>query len=210
MAESLNTADQRCGADAASPHGACGDGHAAGGPAAPGLAGSGSGGRPPGRGPECPALLRARQLILDQLLGDEIRPLVQARYDTISARTQADATRLAVFNAQNTVATVNAIAEMAVFRAPVEDATLGRLVRDTLVPSVATSQELSATVSTWWTRQAAHLEQRVYDQINVGIVQGETLPQLIRRAAGDPRTGLYGWRDGPEPPGCEPPGADAV
>ena len=143
--------------------------------------------------PSAPALLRARQLILDQLLGDEIRPLVQSRYETISELTQTAATRLAVFNAQNTVATVNAIAEMTVLREPVEEETLGRLVRDTLVPSVATSQELSATVSTWWTRQAAHLEQRVYDQVNVGIVQGETLPHLIRRLRG---TRAQGFTDG--------------
>ena len=143
--------------------------------------------------PSAPALLRARQLILEQLVGDEIRPLVQARYATISETTQTAATRLAVFDAQNTVATINSIAEITVLREAVSSDTLGRLVRETLVPSVATSQELSATVSTWWTRQAANLEQRVYDQLNVGIVQGETLPQLVRRLRG---TRANGFTDG--------------
>ena len=42
-------------------------------------------------------------------------------------------------------------------------------------------------------RQAANLEQRVYDQLNVGIVQGETLPQLVRRLRG---TRANGFTDG--------------
>lgn len=142
--------------------------------------------------PGAPALLRARQVLLRQLTGEEIHPLVQARYSQIAEATAETATQLALFEAQNTVALLQTVAELGITR-EVTQATLARQLNNTLLPSVATSQELSATASTWWLRQAAQLEQRVFDQLNIGIVQGEDIRQLVRRLRG---TRARGFTDG--------------
>lgn len=143
--------------------------------------------------PSAPALLRARQLILMQLLEEDLRPLVQTRYASIQETLDATVSRLVVFDAQQTAALLEAVVTIDLVRQAEVEAQLPALVRATLLPSVATSQELSATASTWWTRQAANLEQRIFDQLNVGIVQGETLPQLVRRLRG---TRGRGYADG--------------
>lgn len=140
--------------------------------------------------PSAPARLRARQLIVSQLTRDELRPLIQARYDSINEAVEDTVNRLVVFEVQTTSELLDAIAGIDVTRTDALERELPATVRNTLLPSVVTSQELSATASTWWLRQATNMEQRLFDQLNVGIVQGEDVRQLVRRLRGSRAQGF--------------------
>jgi hypothetical protein len=143
--------------------------------------------------PSAPALLIARQRLVDQLAGTELRPLLRLRYATIAATTETMAGTLAVFERQNTAQLLATSANLRIDQASLLAADIRATTAAQLLPAVATSQELSATASTWWLRQSARLEERLVDQITVGIVQGEDLQGLLRRVRG---TRARGYTDG--------------
>jgi hypothetical protein len=143
--------------------------------------------------PTAPGLLRARQLILRQLRDEDFRPLIQTRYAAMTQLAEDATARLVVFEAQQTAALLSAVITIDIERQAEAEAGLLRQAREALIPAVTTTQELSATASTWWTRQAVNLEQRLFDQINVGIVQGEPVADLVRRVRG---TKAQGYTDG--------------
>ena len=140
--------------------------------------------------PSEPRLLSARQLRLQRLLLDEVRPLIEGRYQRIAEQTADDGVRLAVFLGQDVVSTINGLLGLPLLTEGLSAIEARRVVEQTLIPTVSTAQELSAPAATWWDRQKVHLEQRLFDQINVGLVQGESLSELTRRVRGTMERGF--------------------
>lgn len=142
--------------------------------------------------PSEPGALRFRQQRLEGLL-KAIRPMIQDGYDTIADGTSKALLDIASAEVGGTARAINVQLGIDLIQPRVPEAMLRALVDTTLLPTATTPQDLSAIGREWWNRQAGVLQQRVFDTMNVGIVQGETLQQLVNRVRG---TRAKGYTDG--------------
>ena len=83
--------------------------------------------------------------------------------------------------------TVNTFAGIGLAASLPSEATLKALVNGSLIEG--------AKSSAWWARQSEDLQFKFANQVRQGIVQNETLQQIIRRVAGSKRLGIPGIMD---------------
>lgn len=142
--------------------------------------------------PSEPGALVWRKRRLEHLL-TTIRPVIQDGYGTIADDTGKALLDIASAEVEGTALAMNQTIGVNLIQPRVAEVTLRALVNDTLLPTASTPQDLSATGREWWRRHAASLEARVFDTMNVGIVQSESLQQLVTRVRG---TRAKGYTDG--------------
>lgn len=138
-------------------------------------------------------LLRARRRAIEDLMEEELDPLIRQRYSGLAALLTAALLRLARHEAGIVQEIVNAATGEATLPELPSGAALRRGVTETLIPTPQRPTDLSATGAEWWERQAQSLSQRMRDSLLVGVSLEENLTQLTARVKG---TSENGFEDG--------------
>ena len=117
---------------------------------------------------------------LEKLL-DQVRETIRASYRDASTALAGELRELAEIEGAFTVKAVNDATVESLFTGVITRAQAAALVAGVLVQG--------APVSEWWERQAGDTLQRFTDAMRLGIAQGETNSQLIRRVRGGTQRG---------------------
>ncbi len=131
-------------------------------------------------------LLRARRRAIEELMEEELDPLIVRRYSALAAMLTAALVRLAHNEAGIVQDIVNEATGEATLPELPSDAALRRGVTETLIPTPQRPTDLSAAGAEWWERLGMSFSQRLRDSLRVGVSLEETLTQLTTRVRGTP------------------------
>lgn len=135
-------------------------------------------------------LLRARRRAIEELMEDDLAPLIVRRYSSLAALLTAALLRLAEQEAGVMQQIVNAATGEETLPELPSDAAIRRGVVETLIPTPQRPTDFAATGGEWWTRTGESLARRMGDSLLVGVALGETVTQLTARIRGTPEHGL--------------------
>jgi hypothetical protein len=143
-----------------------------------------------GRDPTEPRLLAWRRRRVAQLIEEDLAPLLEARYDTLDTMTAAFLIALTMQEAIVVRDVVNGTTEEEVLDTPAPPDVLRRRLSTGLFPSIVTATALSATHTDWWQRLQDSFQQRLGDQLMVGVTLEEPLTTIVERVKGTPEQGF--------------------
>jgi hypothetical protein len=132
------------------------------------------------------ALLSRRRREVEELMSDDIDPMIHARYARLAGRLDAALVRLAQAEAEAVQGIVQA-------ETPEEEragvvvppaGVLRRRVTESLIPSPQRPTDFSTTGRDWWARAGESLSQRLGDQLLVSVSLEDTLTQMTQRLRG--------------------------
>jgi hypothetical protein len=138
-------------------------------------------------------LLARRLRAIEELMAEELEPLITTRYTRLEALTTAALIRLALAEVRAVRRLVNTATDEDTIEALPSESTVRRAVTDTRIPTPTRPTDASATGEEWWQRQGAGLAQRLRDQLLVSASLEESLPQMVARVRG---TSAQNFRDG--------------
>jgi hypothetical protein len=138
-------------------------------------------------------LLARRRREIEQLMSENIDPLVEERYRHIAVLLDAAVLRLAKDEARAAETIVNTVADESVIDEQPSERQLRAGVIHGLFPSPSRPVDASTTASDWWTRAGLSVSQKVHDTLMVGVSLEENLTDLSRRIRG---TAENGFADG--------------
>jgi SPP1 gp7 family putative phage head morphogenesis protein len=138
------------------------------------------------------ALLARRRREVEQLMAEEIDPLIQTRYAQIARLLDEAFMRLGQSEVKAVETIVNDVAEDTVEELPSERRLRAGIVHG-IFPSPVTASDFATTGRDWWARQGQSLSQRIGDSLTVGVSLEESLTDLTRRVSG---TSEQGFQDG--------------
>jgi SPP1 gp7 family putative phage head morphogenesis protein len=136
------------------------------------------------------ALLARRRHEVEQLMAQEIDPLIQDRYAQLARLMDEALMRLATHEAAVVQQVVNAATDVETITDLPSEQRLRAAVVHGLFPSAAKPTDLSTTGRDWWQRQADGLSQRLGDSLTVGVSLEESLTDVTRRVRGTSEQGL--------------------
>lgn len=116
-----------------------------------------------------------RRARLQQFLA-EIRASIDDHYERISTLTAVEMQGLAHAEAQWQATTINGAVGIELAKAMPSETQLARLANSTLIQG--------AVQGDWWKRQSQDTQFRFMTEMRIGIGQGQTNPQLVRRVVG--------------------------
>ncbi len=125
---------------------------------------------------------------LEKLLA-QVKDTIAASYRAASQELSGELAELAEIEAEFAVRTLNGATELELFSGLLTRSQARALIGEVLV--------MGAPVSEWWSRQAGDTLQRFTDAMRLGIAQGETSADLIRRIRGGTKNGepVVGFMD---------------
>ncbi len=125
---------------------------------------------------------------LEKLLA-QVKDTIAASYRAASQELGGELAELAEIEAEFAVRTLNGATELELFSGLLTRSQARALIGEVLV--------MGAPVSEWWSRQAGDTLQRFTDAMRLGIAQGETSADLIRRIRGGTKNGepVVGFMD---------------
>lgn len=138
-------------------------------------------------------LLARRRRAVEELMAEDIEPLVTTRYDRLATLTTAFLLALAQQEVAATQRLVGEVTDEPLVEEEPPAAAVRRGVTVTLIPSASKPTDFSTTGEDWWTRQGATLVQRVGDTLMTSVSLEESLPQAQARIRG---TSAQGFQDG--------------
>jgi hypothetical protein len=138
-------------------------------------------------------LLARRRRDIEQLMSENIDPLVAERYRHIAVLLDAAMLRLAKDEAGAIQTIVNTATDEPVIEEQPSDRQLRAGVINGLFPSPSRPVDASTIASDWWTRAGLSVSLKVHDTLTVGVALEETLTDLARRIRG---TAENGFADG--------------
>lgn len=103
----------------------------------------------------------------------DIRQLIDKYYQDIGALTAAELQDLARIEAEWQVKTVNTAVGAELMSSMPSEKVLGELAKDTLI--------MGAPSAEWWKRQSGDFQFRFVNEMRMGLAQGETNAQLVKR-----------------------------
>ena len=130
------------------------------------------------------ALLSRRRREVEDLMREELGPLIQDRYARLAGLLDAALLRLGQSEVAAVETIVNAAAGDDVIEALPSQRHLRAGITQTLFPSPSKPTDPSATGSEWWSRAADSLTQRVRDTLLVSVSLEESLTEMTRRVRG--------------------------
>lgn len=103
----------------------------------------------------------------------DIRQLIDKYYQDIQGLTAAELQDLARIEAEFQLSSINRAAGVEIVSAMPSEKQLGELAKDTLI--------MGAPSADWWRRQSGDFQFRFVNEMRMGVAQGETNAQLVRR-----------------------------
>jgi SPP1 gp7 family putative phage head morphogenesis protein len=115
-----------------------------------------------------------RERLVKQL--SDIRQLIDKYYQDIAGLNAAELQDLARIEAEWTLKTINTAVGAEIVSAMPSEKVLGELAKDTLI--------MGAPSAEWWKRQSGDFQFRFVTEMRMGLAQGETNAQLVKRVRG--------------------------
>ena len=130
--------------------------------------------------PSGPARTATQQARLDKLIA-QVRATIKTAYRDESKRLNGELRELADMEAKFAATSINKVVGVELITSEMTRAQLSAIVADVLIEG--------APVSEWLSRQAGDTLQRFQDNMRLGVAQGETNAQLVRRVRGGKQNG---------------------
>ena len=141
--------------------------------------------------PTAGRLVDTRQQDVEDWLQTVGAVLIQDTYQRLTVRVWDSLVQLATDDATQTSADIAALTGTALV--PLAPARIREIVATTLFPTPQRPGDQSATLGTWWERQADRLKMQLHDLLLVGVTQGISLADLVDQVVG---TEDRGFADG--------------
>lgn len=106
----------------------------------------------------------------------DIRQLIDKYYQDIAGLTVVELQDLARIEAEFQLSSINRAVGVEIVSAMPSEKQLGELAKDTLI--------MGAPSADWWKRQSGDFQFRFVNEMRMGVAQGETNAQLVRRVRG--------------------------
>jgi hypothetical protein len=139
--------------------------------------------------PTAGRLLGTRQQDVEDFMTAVGAVLIQDAFQRIAAHTERTLVHLAGEEAHATQTTLADLTDGAVVLAAVAPARLEALLASSLFPTPQRPGDPSATLGTWWERQAQRFEQQVHDALLVGVTQEASLRDVTMQIQGTEERG---------------------
>lgn len=106
----------------------------------------------------------------------DIRQLIDKYYQDITGLTAVELQDLARIEAEFQLSSINRAVGVEIVSAMPSEKQLGELAKDTLI--------MGAPSADWWKRQSGDFQFRFVNEMRMGVAQGETNSQLVKRVRG--------------------------
>jgi hypothetical protein len=138
-------------------------------------------------------LLARRLRAIEDLMEEDLEPLITTRYTRLEALTTAALIRLALAEVRAVRRLVNTATDEDTIGALPSERMVRQAVTETRIPTPTSPTDASATGEEWWQRQGAGLAQQLRDQLLVSASLDESLAQMVARVRG---TSAQNFTDG--------------